>query len=91
MQASENQRPYVIEALAVVWAVKHFRDIIYYYSITIYTDQSAVTQLFSGKNLTGPLARWYLTVMQFEPTIRYLSSKANTVADNFCKTFQLLP
>ncbi len=69
-----------LEALAVVWALKHFRDIIYSYPITVSTDYSAVTQLFSGKNLTGCLARWCLTVMQFEPTIKYLPGKANTVA-----------
>ncbi len=34
-----------------------------------------------GKNLTGHLARWYRTVTQFEPTIKYLPGKANTVAD----------
>ncbi len=38
-----------LEALAVVWDLKHFRDIIYGYSITVYTDHSAVTQLFNGK------------------------------------------
>ncbi len=70
-----------MEALAVVWALKHFRDIIYGYPVTVYTDHSAVTQLFSGKNLTGRLARWYLTVQQFDPTIKYLPGKANTVAD----------
>ncbi len=70
-----------LEALAVVWALKHFRDIVYGYPITFYTDHSAITQLFSGKNLTVHLARWYLTVMQFEPTIKYLPDKANTVAD----------
>ncbi len=46
-----------LEALAVVWALKHFRDIVYGYPITVYTDHSAVTQLFSGKNLTGRLTR----------------------------------
>ncbi len=70
-----------LEALAVVWALKHFRDIIFGYPITVYTDHSAVTQRFSGKNLTGRLARWYLTVMQFESIIKYLPGKANTVAD----------
>ncbi len=70
-----------LEALTVVWALKHFRDIVYGYPITVCTDHSAVTQLFSVKNLTGRLARWYLTVMQFEPTIKYLPDKANTVAD----------
>ncbi len=70
-----------LEALAVVWALKHFRDMISGYRITVYTDHSVVTQLFSGKNLTGRLARWYLTVMQFEPVIKYLPGKAITVAD----------
>ncbi len=59
-----------LEALAVVWALKHFWNIIYGYPITVYTDHSAVTQLFSGKNLSGRLARWYLTVMQLGPTIK---------------------
>ncbi len=45
------------EALAVVLALKHFWNIIYGYPIIVYTDHSVVTQLFSGKNLTGRLAR----------------------------------
>ena len=70
-----------LEALAVVWALKHFRDIIYNYPITVYTDHSAVTQLFSGKNLTGRLARWFLIVEQFQAEIKYLPGRANLVAD----------
>ncbi len=38
-----------LEALAVVWALKHFRDVIFGYPITVYTDHIAVTQLFQGK------------------------------------------
>ncbi len=70
-----------LEALAVLWALKHFRYIIFGYPITVYTDHTAVTQLFHGKNLTGRLARWYLTIQQFEPTFKNLPGKANTVAD----------
>ncbi len=79
-----------LEALAVVWALKHFRDMIFGHPITVYTDHSAVTQLFSGKNLTGRLARWYVTVMQFEPVIQYLPGKDNvpfaavSQISNFC-------
>ncbi len=32
-----------LEALAVVWALKHFGDIVYGYLITVYTDHSAAT------------------------------------------------
>ncbi len=51
-----------LEALEVVWALQHFRDIFFGYPITAYTDHTAVTQLFHGKNLTGCLARWYFTI-----------------------------
>ncbi len=70
-----------LEALAVIWALKHFRDIIYGYSNTLYTDHSAVTQLFKGKNLSGRLARWFLTIEEFNPVMKYLPGKANLVAD----------
>ncbi len=45
------------ETLAVVWALKHFRNIILGYPITVYTDHTAVTELFKGKKLTGRHAR----------------------------------
>ncbi len=46
-----------LEALAVVWALQHFRDIIFGYPVTVYMDHITVTQLFHGKNLTRCLAR----------------------------------
>ncbi len=36
-----------LEALAAVWALQHFRDIIFGYPVTVYTDHTAVTQRFS--------------------------------------------
>ncbi len=33
------------------------------------------------KNLTGKMARWYLTVQQFAPTIKCVPGKSNCVAD----------
>ena len=70
-----------MEALAVVWALKHFRDIIYNYPVTVYTDHSAVTQLFKGKNLTGRLARWFFTIDDFNADIKHVPGHANVVAD----------
>ncbi len=45
------------ETLAVVWSLKHFRDIILGYPITVFTNHAPVTELFKGRNLTGRPAR----------------------------------
>ncbi len=36
------------DILVVIWALKHFQDIIIGYPITLYTDHAAVTELFKG-------------------------------------------
>ncbi len=46
-----------MERLTVVWALELLKDIIFGYPVTVYTDHSAVKQLFSRKNLNGRLAR----------------------------------
>ena len=38
-----------MEALAVFWTLWHFRDIICCYPGTVYTDHSALLQLFKGE------------------------------------------
>ena len=70
-----------LETLAIVWALKHFRDIIFGYEIIIYTDHMPIKYIFTGKNLTGRLARWHLTIQEFEPKFEYLPGRANVVAD----------
>ena len=69
------------ETLYVIWALKKFRDIILGYPITVYTDHAAVTELFKGKQLLGRLARWFLTVQEFNPVFKHLPRRANVVAD----------
>ena len=72
------------ETLGVVWALKHFRDIIFGYT-SVYTGHAAVTELFIGRNLTGKLARWYLTIREFNPTFKHVTGRANVMADAFCR------
>ncbi len=70
------------ESLAIFGALKHFRAIIPGYPITVLTDHTPVTELFQGRNLTGRLVRWYLTIQEFGPTFKYLQGRANVVGDS---------
>ncbi len=69
------------ESLAVVWALRHFRELILGYKFHVHTDHYAVTEIFKGTNFTGKFARWQLTVQVFSPFISYIAGKANLVAD----------
>ncbi len=67
--------------MAVVWALKRFKDIIFGYPVHVLTDHGPVTELFKGKNLSGKLARWQLIIQDFNPAFQYLSGRLNTAAD----------
>ncbi len=70
------------ETLGIVLALKHFRDIFLGDPITVFTDHAPVTELFKGRNHTGTLVRWYLTIQEFGPTFKYLPGLANVVGDS---------
>ncbi len=67
---SPKQPTVPLVTLAIVWALKHFQNIILGYPITVYTNNAAVTELFKGKKLTGRLSRWYLTIYDFAPSLK---------------------
>ncbi len=65
-----------LEILAVVWALQHFRGIVFGYPIIVYTDHSPLTETFKGR-----LARWYLTIQTYSPEIKYIKGHKKVVAD----------
>ena len=46
-----------MEALAVVWAVKHYRHYLYGHRCQIYTDHNALKSLLNAPHPSGKLAR----------------------------------
>ncbi len=81
-QAEANYSVTHQETLAIVWALKQFRDIILGYPITVFTDHAPVTELFKGRNLTSRLVRWYLTIQEFGATFKHLPGRTNVIADS---------
>ncbi len=51
------------------------------YEITMYTNHAAVTKQFKGRNLTGKLPRWYLTIQNFSPKCKYLQRRSDVITD----------
>ncbi len=83
--AESNYSTTHLEVLAVVWALKHFRELIHDYEIHVRTDHAAVVELFNAKSLTGKLARWALTVQDFHPTFTHVPGAVNNVADSLSR------
>ena len=81
---SETEKRYSVterEALGVVWSLKKFRDICLGYQVQILTDHKPVLDLFKCRNLSGKLARWFLHVQEFNPSLSYIPGSKNNIAD----------
>ena len=71
-----------LESLAVVWALKHFKEIIHGYEINVHTDHQPLVYLLNDNgNQKGRAARWLATLLDFSPKIRYTPGSTNYVAD----------
>ncbi len=70
-RAESNYSVTQLEVLAIVWALKKFRDLVYGYPITVFTDHLPATYLFKNKQLTGRLARG---PSQYKSTVLSLST-----------------
>lgn len=69
------------ETLAIIYCLEHFRDMILGYKIRVWTDHTAIQNLFKHKNLRGRLARWFVTLQNYDVTFEYIPGKKNTAAD----------
>ena len=70
-----------LEALAVVWATKHFRTYLYGHSCDVITDHEALQALLNTPHPSGKLARWGLALQELDLKIHYRPGRLNDRAD----------
>ena len=75
-----------LEALGVVWAVKHFRPYLYAHSCDVYTDHEALKALLNTPHPSGKLARWGMALQELDLHIHYRPGKRNANADALSRT-----
>lgn len=73
------------EALAVVWAVEKFRGYIEGAHVLVKTDHQPLRWLMNTKSPSGRLARWALTLQEFDLRIDYTPGKTNVIADTLSR------
>ena len=81
---NDNEKKYGItelEALAVVWSVKKFRQYIEGSYFIIYTDHAALKWLMTIKDNSTRLTRWSLTLQAYNFDIIHKAGKSNQDAD----------
>ena len=80
LQSERNYSAIEREALAIVQGVKHFRTYLQGSKFTIKIDHNPLTQLGNLKDSHGRLARWALSLQQYDFTIVHRSGSKNTNA-----------
>lgn len=81
---SETERKYSTterEALAVVFGIKKCRPYLYGRKFTVHTDHHSLRWLMNTKHETGRLARWALTLQEYDFEIVHRSGASNGNAD----------
>ena len=85
LQSERNYSVLEREALANVQGVKHFRTYLQGSKFTIETDHNPLTQLGHLKDSHGMLARWALSLQQYDFTIVHRSGNKNANADGLSR------
>ena len=70
-----------MKGLAVVWAIKHFRQYLYGHKCQVFTDHEALKALLNTPHPSGKLARWGLAIQEMDLVINYRPGKKNGKAD----------
>lgn len=69
------------ECLAVIWSIQKFRAYLEGYHFTVITDHSSLRWLHNLKNPTGRLARWSLSLLEYDFEILHRKGAMHHVPD----------
>lgn len=83
--AEKNYSTTEREALAVVWALGKFRGYVETAKVTVRTDHQPLRWLMSQRSPSRRLARWALTLQEFDLNIQYTPGRSNVVADTLSR------
>ena len=68
-ETESNYDAYKLEILAIVWSTDHFHYYLTDIPFTVQTDNQAITWLNNKKKeAKGQIARWIMTLMQYQIT-----------------------
>ena len=78
------------EGLAVVWAMRYFKQFVLGKHIELHTDCSALIRIFGEKNklggcVTGRLNRWAIVLMEFDFTAKHIKGSTNKICDSLSR------
>ena len=76
-----------MEAWAIVWAVRRWHEYLFGTKFVIETDNRALRWMFDQINLSGVIARWVMTMNQYDYEVRHRPGKFNRVADALSRAF----
>jgi hypothetical protein len=80
-KAESNYTTTEQELLAVVYAMQHFKVYLLGREFELHTDHSALRWLLDKKETDGRLARWVLSLQQFQYKVFHVKGKDNHVPD----------
>jgi hypothetical protein len=69
------------EGFAIIWAIKKLEPLLYGKHFTVKTDHAALRELFHGKNIKSKVARWAMSIAEFDFNVIYEKAEDNLVAD----------
>ena len=78
------------EGLAVVWAMRYYKQFVLGKHIELHTDCSALIRIFGEKNklggcVTGRLNRWAIVLMEFDFTAKHIKGSTNKICDSLSR------